>query len=501
MTDTAKRDLLATYMQYGFDDENDLDFYIQEFLGYTIPKHSFCVGHVSPFKFLCDVFFERANFVLAFGSRTSGKTTIEAIINHANALFRQVPVEMLITAAANVQTDRAYTYFKNFLEDNPLLYQQLAEDPIQSRTKFKNGSLLQVVSGTTKALNGPHPSKVSIDEVELMDLVTLEQGLSMAMTKHGIKSQTVMFSTRKTSNGTMSTLIDEQQERQLSVYNFCIWETLERCTRECHDDPEFGDCIAFDKCKGKAHSSRGWYPVADFIQKTANLSKSMFATEWENKTPSGGMKVYGEHFDEEVHVLSMVGGGRFKTFQSVFQEKEIPKNWRRIGGMDFGANFAFGMIAIEPRYDIWILFFEYFYNQDRLLGTHANIIKSHPYWRRGLPIFSDPSAKQSILEMRAYGLNCLPAMNDLAEGVDEVKKRLEVSAVNGLPRFFVMDTCIETRREFGLWEHGSLPDGKPDLDTYEDGNDHCLDGAVRYPIFTYPRMPKSHTKPITVVGV
>src|SRR2546421_11642665 len=72
-SDVAKRDLLETYIKYGFDDEDDLDFYIQQFLGFTIPKHSFCNGHVSPWKFLCDVFFERVNFVFAFGSRNSGK--------------------------------------------------------------------------------------------------------------------------------------------------------------------------------------------------------------------------------------------------------------------------------------------------------------------------------------------------------------------------------------------------------------------------------------------
>jgi hypothetical protein len=499
MRELAKLDLLETYIKYGFDDANDLDFYIQEFLGYTIPKKSFCVGHVSPWKFLCDVYFELTTFTFSFGSRNSGKTLLEALINHLNALFRQVPVEMLITASANIQTDRAYAYFKGFLEENPLLYAKLAMEPIQSRTKFKNGSVLQIVSGTMKGLNGPHPTKVSIDEVELMDMVTLEQGLSMAMSKKGVRAQNMLLSTRKTANGTVNTLLEEQHERQLDIYSFCIWETLEQCTRLCHDDPTFGNCLAWNTCKGKAHECQGWYPIDDFINKTANLSKTMFATEWENKTPSGGAKVYGEYYDEEVHVLSMMGGGRFRTFQSIFQEKDIPKNWRRIGGMDFGANFYHLQIALEPRYDIWIVYYEYFYDKDRLLGTHANIIKNHPYWRKGLPIFSDPSAKQSILEMRGYGLNCLPAMNDLAEGVDEVKKRLEVSAVNGLPKLFIMDTCIELRREMLAWEHGALPDGKPDLDTFEEGNDHGCD-SLRYSIFTYPRMPRSYVKPMTVVG-
>lgn len=800
---TARRDLLHTYMKYGFEDEDDLDFYLKVFLGYDIPKHTFCPGHISAFKFITDVVFERVLFALAFGSRGSGKTLAFALINHLKALFRTSPVELVVASSQIHQTNIGYAYFKGFLEGDPLLWEQIDGDPIQSYTKFKNGSLLKIASGTMHGLNGPHPNMTTIDEVELMDMPILEQGLSMSMAKNGIPAQDILGSTRKKSVGTMTTLLDEQVERNMSVYQFCIsgesvvrtprgdarirdligksiyiysvdkhgnlvlrpaknirktqknaevyevvyewwagpkggmkrgsvvatadhkfmlqngkykqlkdlnigdslmpftktkspykgknrgwfvgftgsdavrehcfvweqvhgpipdghvihhkdgndynnnprnlealtraehnkhhldhwfktasdskkkersrkiseskkinnpmhnpesrkkaaewwsnkstkeqdelrkfhkelaelqweyltekeykdictnmgigqlvrhrngdnhkvvaihphgyedvycmeveethnfavndifvhnciWETLEKCTRECKGDKNWGDCIAWDKCKGKAHDCQGWYPISTFIQKTANLSSKMFATEWENKSPSGGAKVYGEFYDENIHVISMLGGGKFKSFQSIFQEKEIPKHWRRIGGMDFGAHFAFGIIVIEPRYDIWILMYEYYYHGDRLLGTHAQNIKKHPYWRPRLPIYSDPSGKQSILEMRNYGLNCLSAMNDLAEGVDEVKKRLEINPANGLPKLFIMDICTETRREFDVWEHGMLPDGKPDLDTYEDGNDHCLDGPIRYPIFTYPRMPKSYVKATTIAGL
>ena len=500
VSDVARRDLIKTYMQYGFEDEDDLDFYIKTFIGITIPKHKFCAEHNAPFQFIADVVFERIFFALAFGSRGSGKTLDFALINHLKALFRQAPVEMVVAASTIDQTNNGYGYFKGFLEHDPVLWEQLDGEPIQAHTKFKNGSLLKIAAGTIRGLNGPHPNIATIDEVELMELPILEQGLSMSFSKNNVPAMDLLGSTRKKSNGTMQTLLDEQVERNLSVYQFCIWETLEQCTRKCQNDPEWGDCIAWNKCKGKAHDCKGWYPISTFIQKTANLSTQMFSTEWENKSPSGGAKVYGEYYDENVHVISMLGGGKFKSFQSIFQEKEIPKNWRRIGGMDFGSHFAYLQIALEPRYDIWILFYEYYFQGDRLLGTHAQNIKRFPYWRPRLPIFSDPSGKQSILEMRSYGLNCLPAMNDLAEGVDEVKKRLEINPANGLPRLFIMDTCVETRREFLIWEHGTLPDGKPDLDSFEDGNDHCLD-SLRYPIFTYPRMPKSHVKATTIPGL
>ena len=83
---------------------------------------------------------------------------------------------------------------------------------------------------------------------------------------------------------------------------------------------------------------------------------------------------------------------------------------------------------------------------------------------------------------------------------DCFKKKLEINPVNGLPGLFVMDNCIELRREMREWEHDTLPDGKPDLDTFEDGNDHELD-SLRYSIFTYPRMPRSHIKATTIAGL
>src|ERR1041384_8777157 len=125
MLDVVKRDLLATYMKHGFDDEDDLDFYLKVFLGFTIPKHQFCVGHTSQWKFLTDVFFGRTSFALAFGSRGSGKTLIFAMVNHLRALFSGVPVKLLIAASTLDQTENGYNYFKGFLESDPLLWEPL----------------------------------------------------------------------------------------------------------------------------------------------------------------------------------------------------------------------------------------------------------------------------------------------------------------------------------------------------------------------------------------
>lgn len=510
MREQIRKDLLATYVKHGISDEDDLDFCVQEFFGIDVPKKNYCPGHTSPFAFLADVYFQRIVFALAFGSRGSGKTLLLEVHNALKMLFMQTPVESLVAAAARDQADRGYNYFVNFFLKEPLLAQYLAGDPQKSLTRLTNGSSLQIVYGTKKGLNGPHTQLVNLDEVELIDYPVLEQGLAISMSKGSVIAQDILSSTRKTSNGTMTRLLEEAVEINLAVRSFCIWETVEKCTRLCKNDPVHGNCPIYDKCKGKAHDGTGWYKIDDLIAKARNLSRAMFSTEFENNSPSGEVKVYGECYDESIHVLSMLGNTRFRSFRDIFGQKEAPLNWRRVGAMDFGAHFAFGQYAIEPRYGIWIKEFEYYFHGDRLLSRHAKEIfdLQSRTWRvsvnhlkkRRMIIFSDPSAKQEILEMQKLGLNCIPAMNDLASGVDAVKERLGISPTNGLPKYFIMDSCIMTRKEYVTWSHPTMPDGKPDLDAYEDGNDHNLD-CDRYGIFTYPRRPKSSIKAVTVEGV
>ena len=792
--------MLNHYLRKGFATEDDLDFYIQEFLGYVIPRQKFCPEHVSPWQFLTDFYFERVKFGFVLGSRASGKTFLTALLDHLNTLFRGVPVGVTRASATLDQAQRAYSYFLEFF-GNPLL-EDFVQSSIQSRTRLTNGSELTIVAGTLKGLNGPHTPRFVFDEVEVANSWdVVQEGLSIAISKNGVRGQSCFASTRKKSGGIVTRLLDEAEEKNMAIHNFClsgetvvrtpngdtrirdligqelyvysvsndgelvlrkasnirktrqhaevfevvyewfagpkgglkrgsvvstpdhhfmlsnggykqvqdlkigdslmpfskrrmpfqgknrgwhvgftgtdsvkesiftweqlhgelpagyvvhhedgndynntptnleamlrsdhsrqhtrrwfeeasdakkkvrsdkisvgrkawvaqhpefldeartwwdrvsperqneirelqrqikldrmaemseeelekqrqhmlrvrslrhqnsdnhkvvaihqhgyedvycmdveethnfaandifvhncVFEVLERCTRSCQGDPDWGDCPIYNKCKGRAHDCNGWFSVEDFIAKSVNLSTATFETQWENKSPSGGPKVYGEHFDERTHVLSWIEGGRFKSFKSIFGVSDIPKEWRKVGGMDFGANFAFLCFAVDPRYDIWVTFFEYFYNQDRLLDRHAAEVKKCPQWSRNIRIYSDPSAKQEILEMRNRGLNCVAAMNDLLPGVDEVKRRLEINPANGLPKLFIMDTCVEFRREMREWEHGVLLDGKADLESFEDGNDHCND-AGRYALYSYPRTPKPHYRYASIDGL
>src|SRR3990172_7611827 len=238
----VRRNLFKTLVKDGLKTKEELDFYIQEYLGYNIPKKKTCPNHISPFKFLYDVFFERIGNAFAYGSRGSGKTRLFSLLNHLDMTFK--PTVTIVSAGATLdQSHRCYDYFCGYYKD-PLLKSMLTEN-LMSYSEGANGSILEVITGSLKGFNGPHPVKARIDELELIRWETLQEGLSMALSDGEYRSQTIMASTRKWSGGSVSRLLEESSKRKISVYNFCALEVVETCQRECFGDAKYGDCIAY----------------------------------------------------------------------------------------------------------------------------------------------------------------------------------------------------------------------------------------------------------------
>ena len=496
MRNETRSRLFNQYIHEGFEDDDDLDFYLQEFLGLFIPRKSYCPHHDAPFSFLSDVYFERALFVLAFGSRSSGKTTLVSVLNHLDTMYKG---KVDITSAGSTldQSGKGYKYFQETFED-PLVNPYLLNS-IQSHSETWNGSTLDIVAGTMKGLNGPHPQKARFDEVELMDWNVLQEGLSMSVSNQRVQAQDVLSSTRKKTHGVMNRLLREAEEKQMRVYNFCIWDVVEKCTRQCQDDPVYGNCPIYDKCQGKAHDGSGWFRIDDLIKKVLVLSVDTFQTQWENKRPSDAPTVYGDYWNEDMHVLSWRKGGQYRSFREVFGEDEIPKEWKRVGGIDFGSRFCFLMIAIEPHRDIWVVYHEYWCDYDRLLKDHASNIKASPGYRIRMPIFADPAGKQDRIELRKHGIRTWAAIKDVDLGVDAVKQKLQKNPVDGFPRLFVMSGCKRLIYEMGSWGHGVNDDGTVDRDVFLDYDDDASD-ALRYPVFSYRRV-KPASRVTTLDGV
>ncbi len=480
-----QKKLLDHYIDRGFENDDDLLFYVEEFLGFKYPRKTFCSHHTSPAQILCDLYFERTLYALVWANRLGGKTRLISILNHLDSVFKG-PLEICNAGAAIEQANKGYQYYLESFR-HPLL-KPLILNSIQSKTELTNRSVTSIITGSFKGFNGPHPEKFRCDEVELMEFNVLEEGMNMSKSTGRIKAQDVLSSTRKFKGGTVQRLINEKDERGLTVMSYCIWDSVAKCRRECKDDKKYGNCPIYHLCGGKAHDAPadGWYPIADLVKKGMNLSKSTFEAQWENKRPSDAPLVYGEYFDRDKHVKTW--DELYRIFKvDEFKKKMIPKDWIRIGGIDFGTNFAFTVLSLEARTRTLIQYFEYFWNIDRRIEDHVKIIHKLDDFRLIDEIFADPAAKQDRIEFKSRGVRTKKAIKDILLGIDEVKAVLQTNSVLERPKYYIVDgTSPETINEFENWSWKLLPDGTPNTEEPEEHSDHCMD-AVRYAIYSYGR--------------
>jgi intein/homing endonuclease len=291
-------------------------------------------------------------------------TRMTAILNLCDLVFKP-GIEIVTAGAILPQAQRGYEYLVEFFQREPLLQQLLLTAPTMSKTILKNGSRISIVTASYGGFNGPHPSKLRIDELELVHPNYLAEALSLTQAHpDGWAAQDTFTSTRKVSNGTMQKMLDEAEERNVKVYTFCIFENIEKCTRQCRNDPQYGDCPAYSKkdkngievgiCgildgaaepHGKAQmvSTGGFYKIEDFVKKVALIDRQTWDAQWENKKPSGGALVYGEFYSDEPPFV--VDDEEAKL---LLARAKREGNWARCVGIDFGSNFAVEYFMQDP---------------------------------------------------------------------------------------------------------------------------------------------------------
>lgn len=202
-----------------------LHFYIRVYLGYNIPRKKICPEHGSPFAFISDMFFERVRNSVAFANRTGGKTMNIALLNQCDMAFKE-GCEIASAGSTKDQAGKMYRYFTGFHIANQILYSLYAREPIKQFSEYKNLSSIEIITGSVKGLNSPHPNKARIDEVELMDWEVLQEGLSMSMSTDKVMGQNTFScitgdTLLETSKGVFSIfdLINIKNKGNIKCYN------------------------------------------------------------------------------------------------------------------------------------------------------------------------------------------------------------------------------------------------------------------------------------------
>jgi len=134
-------------------------------------------------KDLSNLSIKRAILLAAAGT---GKTKLLA--GHAlwlavpKALELNRPISIIIISGSADQAKYLYSYCKEAITNNEILSSMVEGEPLVSRTKFKNGSVIFAVPNSLTAIQGKHTDVVIIDEAAIAGDFVVRDALRITST-------------------------------------------------------------------------------------------------------------------------------------------------------------------------------------------------------------------------------------------------------------------------------------------------------------------------------
>lgn len=279
---------------YETKDEDGLWLFIKETFGIEISRVSICPDHDAPFDFIRDIFFQLVQNAILVSNRTGGKTMSFAVLDVLNSYLWD-DCETATIGAIEEQAKKCYGYVKDWVNKIPI-FNEMLEESLMSKTTFKNGSMVQILTGTMAGVNSPHPQKAFFDEIELMAWQILQEGSSMPQSRGEIKAQLIVTSTRKFAFGPMERLLDEAEERGFKVYRCCVMETIEP-----HDKEICRNSVFHEDCQQRCDQMAGHLQFNDVIATKKRLDADTWDSQWMSKKPGATALVY-PHYNKLIHV-------------------------------------------------------------------------------------------------------------------------------------------------------------------------------------------------------
>lgn len=466
----------------------ELHAQIRYFLGLSIPRTAVCEGHAAPFDYVAGSVLGTLGDCLVWAPRAGGKTANGAVVTLLECLHHP-GLGVRILGGSLEQSEKMHQHLTDLLDYTPAHGTSAFEAgvvdgrPMAKATRFANGSEVGILTQSPKSVRGPHVPRLRLDEVDEFDPDIFEAALKITQSVGGHRGRTEIFSTMHRRYGLMADLVREHEARGFALLKWCVWEVIERCR-----DRHCGRCPLDDDCRGRAQDADGYYLIDDAVRIFRQSSRESWESEMLCRRPSRRGLVYAD-FNRDVHVRAF---GR-------------NPEWPTYAAFDFGFEnpFVCLFLQLDPDDRLWV--FEEHYRRGRTTYEHGQALRDR-FARYGIRrAWGDPSGADARATLHRLGLPVAPGGGSLSAGIEEVRRRLKVSAEAGRPRLVVAAACPNLIREFETYHY---PDPRADGGASEEPvkvDDHAMD-ALRYACWALrgrpgvPDLPKVH-RPRLFAGV
>ncbi len=475
---------------------NQLHAWVRIVLGFDVPRIPIAEGSDAPFDYLCHAYFEdrRPRDCVVWANRGGGKTQLGAIATLLDLLFKP-GVQVRILGGSFEQSSRMYAYLRSMLDADDLFKDLLSDAPTGRRVTLRNGSMVEVLSQSERAVRGQRVHKLRCDEVELFEpdvwraaqLIT-RSGMCGDVHVHGAIET---MSTMHRPFGLMQRLIDDQGDVSADhadgpspvlrrVFRWSVLDVLERCPprRPCEG------CALWDECGGRARQARGFVRIDDVIQQKSRVGWDTWQSEMLCDRPRRSDAVY-PYFSDETHVRAFDAPSATPPEDDDDDEAGDAGDaavW--IGGLDFGYR--------APTVLLWAFVDgdDVLHIVDELVARGCSTeqiikqVRERP-WPEPAWIGADPAGHQVtehlgrslISQWREAGVDIRTRFGRIDAGVAAVARRIRDA--RGVSSIMIHQRCTSLVESLALYRY---PDGSADLDAaspVKDGADHAAD-ALRY---------------------
>jgi hypothetical protein len=301
-------------------------------LGLRLAVDPVCPGHVSPYQIFHYKYKYNPSTSIVHGPRGGGKSMMAGVGAHLRC--RMNPrYKVKILGGSKQQSGQVYEAIHDHIyeSDSGDGDRQAIDKLLKETAIYKNGSSITMLAASPKAARGPHAPHLILDEVEEQnaDVMQGAVGIVQEYRERGFKPIIEMLSTWHKVGGLMEKKMETAQERGTPVFQFCIFEVMERCPdsysgrnlENCPSCPIHRHCWADKldnpKAMPRAKKSNGHYTLETVLQKMDAVSERQFEADYLCKGPRVE-GIWYPNYDDQLNVDPIRGefDPRFKVHVS-----------------------------------------------------------------------------------------------------------------------------------------------------------------------------------------